>query len=597
MTQKDRKKIPPKYTWDLTTIFQNDNDFENSFKKVKELCQEAKKYQGQMTKNSKDFFGAITASLKAFRLLEKVYVYASLNNDLDISNAKYQAYNARVNRLASEVESDLAFIEPEILKMAPETIESFLKEQPDKQIYRHYLDFISQKRGHVLSEIEESLISQAQDVFNSSAETFSVLSNSDLVFPEIVDEDGKKVQLSNGSYNSYIESYDRRVRKAAFQGIYQAYGNYQNTFAQTLAGQIKEDNYLAKVHHYPNARNAALAANSIPDIVYDNLIKTVHHYLPLLHRYMELRKKVLGLSEMHMYDLYVPLLNEPPVTYDFESAKKRAREALAVYGEEYLEVVDHIYQERMIDVYETKGKRSGGYSGGSYDTNPFILLNYQNTLDDVFTLIHETGHSVHSWFTRHNQEYVYGDYPIFVAEIASTTNENILTDDFLAKSDDPQLRAYILNHYLDTVKGTLYRQTQFAEFEHYLHISEQNGTPITAYEISKYYGELNAKYYGPSVISDPEISLEWARIPHFYYDYYVYQYATGFAAATTLATGIYNKKDHAINRYLNFLKSGNSNYPIDTMKAAGVDMTKTDYLNQCFAVFEQRLNELESLLS
>ena len=302
MTQKDRKKIPSKYTWDLTTIFQNNNDFEASFKKVKELSQEAKKYQGQMAKNSKEFFGAITASLKAFRLLEKVYVYASLNNDLDISNAKYQAYNARVNRLASEVESDLAFIEPEILKMAPETVELFLKEQPDKQIYRHYLDFISQKRGHVLSESEESLISQAQDVFNSSAETFSVLSNSDLVFPEIVDEDGKKVQLSNGSYNSYIESYDRRVRKAAFQGIYQAYGNYQNTFAQTLAGQIKEDNYLAKVHHYPSARNAALAANNIPDIVYDNLIKTVHHYLPLLHRYMELRKKVLGLSEMHMYD-------------------------------------------------------------------------------------------------------------------------------------------------------------------------------------------------------------------------------------------------------------------------------------------------------
>lgn len=596
MAQKERSKISPEYTWDLTTIFKTDADFEKNFKEVKELSQKAAQYQGKMVKSATNFFGALQASFAAFRLLEKVYVYASLNNDLDIGNAKYQAYNARVNRLAADVESDLAFIEPEILKMSEQTIAQFLKEQPDQQIYRHYLDFVAQKRGHVLSEAEEALVSQAQVVFNSSAETFSVLSNSDLVFPEITDEAGQKVPLSNGSYNSYIESYDRRVRKAAFSGMYQAYGNYQNTFAQTLAGQIKEDNYLAQVHHYADARSAAMAANSIPEVVYDNLIKSVHEHLPLLHRYMALRKKILELPEMHMYDLYVPLLDEPPVTYDYEAAKKRAREALAIYGPEYLDVVDHIYQERMIDVYETKGKRSGGYSGGAYDTNPFILLNYQNTLDDLFTLIHETGHSVHSWFTRHNQEYLYGDYPIFVAEIASTTNENLLTNDFLAKSNDPQLRAYILNHYLDTVKGTLYRQTQFAEFEHYLHLSEQNGNPITAQEISQYYGKLNAQYYGPAVINDPEISLEWSRIPHFYYDYYVYQYATGFAAATTLATAMSQHQPNAVTRYLNFLKSGNSKYPIETMQDAGVDMTQTTYLDQCFAVFEQRLTELEGLL-
>ncbi|BDR58101.1 oligoendopeptidase F [Xylocopilactobacillus apicola] len=596
MVQNQRNEIPVEDTWDLTTIFKNDSDFEAAFNKVQELTSAASKYRSTMGADAEHFFGAIEASLKAFRLLETVYVYASMNNDLDTGNDKYQAYNARVNSLAAQVESALSFIQPEILSIDKKKIAEFLKENPAKEQYAHYLDFIEKKRPHVLNEEAEALISQVQDVLNTSAETFSVLSNNDLIFPSIIDEDGQKVRLTNGSYSLHIESYDRKVRKDAFKGMYQAYGDYKNTFAQTLSGQIKADNYLAKVHKYPDARSAAMATNNIPAIVYDNLVSAVHEHLDLLHRYVALRKKILQLDEMHMYDLYVPLLSEPPVEYNFEQAKKRARQALEIYGDEYLDAVDHIYNERMIDVYETKGKRSGGYSGGAYDTNPFILLNYQDTLDDVYTLIHETGHSVHSWLTRKYQPYVYGDYPIFVAEIASTTNENLLTDDFLANSDDPKLRAYILNHYLDGVKGTVFRQTQFAEFEHYLHTSEQNGIPITANGISEYYGKLNADYYGSSVVSDPEISLEWSRIPHFYYDYYVYQYATGFAAATTLSENMLSHQENAVDRYLGFLKSGNSQYPIETMKAAGVDMTKPDYLNKTFAVFEQRLNELESLI-
>ena len=596
MVQKKRSEIQSEYTWDLSTIFKDDQDFENAFKEVLNLTEKANKYRGKMSEDSKHFFGAINASMKAFRLLEKVYVYTSMYNDLDTGNDKYQSYNARANSLATKVQSELSFIKPEILSIDPKKIQEFLKEEPDQQIYSHFLDFIESKRDHVLNENEEALISQAQNIFNSSSETFSVLSNNDLIFPNITDEDGQEVPLTNGSYNLFIESYDRKVRESAFKGIYQAYGDYKNTFAQTLSGQIKSDNYLAITHKYPDARSAALAANNIPTLVYDNLVEAVHDHLELLHRYVNLRKRVLNLNEMHMYDMYVPLLDEPPVKYDFKQAKQRAHQALEVFGEEYLDAVDHIYNDRMIDVYETKGKRSGGYSGGSYDTNPFILLNYQGTLDNVYTLIHETGHSVHSWFTRKYQPYVYGDYSIFVAEIASTANENLLTDDFLSNSDDPKLRAYILNHYLDEVKGTVFRQTKFAEFEHYIHQSEQNGTPITAKSISDYYGELNAKYYGNDVISDPEISLEWALIPHFYYDYYVYQYATGFAAATTLAEGIFTQQPGAVDRYLGFLKSGNSQYPIDTIKKAGVDMTKTDYLTKTFEIFAQRLDELEKLI-
>lgn len=596
MHQKERNEIQVEYTWDLTTVFKDDKDFESNFKKVKELTEKASEFKGKMAKDANTFFAAIQASLDAFRLLEKIYVYASMNYDLDTGNAKFQAYNARANSLAAQVESALSFVQPEILSIDPNKIKGFVNEKPENKLYAHYLDFIDGKRAHVLSENEEAIISKAQDALNSSAETFGVLSNNDLVFPTIKDEDGEEVTLSNGSYSLYIESYDRRVRKEAFQGIAKAYGDYSNTFAQTLSGQIKTDNYLANVHKYPDARSRAMDENSVPAIVYDNLVKSVHDHIGLLHRYVALRKKILKLDELHMYDLYVPLLDEPPVKYNFDQAKKRAREALEVYGDEYLKAVDHIYNERMIDVYETRGKRSGGYSGGSYDTNPFILLNYQDTLDDVYTLIHETGHSVHSWFTRKYQPYIYGDYPIFVAEIASTTNENLLTDDFLANFEDPKLRAYILTHYLDGVKGTVFRQTQFAEFEHHLHISEQNGNPITSEGATQFYGDLNSQYYGDSVVNDPEIAVEWARIPHFYYNYYVYQYATGFAAATTLGEGIFNHQPGAVDRYLTFLKSGNSKYPIETMKNAGVDMTKTDYLDKTFAIFEQRLNELEELI-
>ena len=442
----------------------------------------------------------------------------------------------------------------------------------------------------------EALIASAGDALNASHATFNVLNNSDLQFGFVENEDGETVQLSNGLYGQLIRSTNRKLRKEAFEALLRAYESLKNTFAQTLSGQVKAHNFNATAHHYKNARAAAMASNHIPESVYTTLIDQVNTHLPLLHRYVALRKKVLAVDQLHMYDIYTPLTGQPPLTYTLEQAKAEALKALAPLGDDYLEHVREIFDNRYIDVVENKGKRSGAYSGGAYDTNPFILLNWHDAVDELYTLVHETGHSVHSWYTRHNQPYVYGDYPIFVAEIASTTNENLLTDYFLTHSDDSKVRAYILNYYLDGFKGTVFRQTQFAEFEHWIHQQDQQGEPLTATSMSQYYADLNARYYGPEVARDPEIAFEWARIPHFYYNYYVYQYATGFAAASTLAAGISSGEPDAAARYLDYLKSGSSKYAIDTMKTAGVDMTKPDYLEAAFSVFEQRLMELEKIL-
>lgn len=407
---------------------------------------------------------------------------------------------------------------------------------------------------------------------------------------------GKKVQLSHGVYGELMESTDRSVREAAFKGLYGVYEQFRNTFAQTLSTNIKAHNFKAKARKFDSARQAALSANHIPESVYDTLVDVVNQHLPLLHRYMALRKRLLAVDTLHMYDVYTPILGEAPIRYTYEEAVKKAKEALKPLGEEYLAVVEEAFSNRWIDVVENKGKRSGAYSSGAYDTLPYILMNWNDRLDQLFTLVHEMGHSVHSYFTRNNQPYAYGDYSIFLAEIASTTNENILTEYMLKTETDPRVKAYVLNHFLDGFKGTIFRQTQFAEFEHFMHVEDAKGTPLTSEFLSENYAELNAKYYGPSVEKDPEIRLEWSRIPHFYYNYYVYQYSTGFSAASALAKKILAGEPDALTNYLNYLKAGRSDYPIEVMKKAGVDMTKADYIEDAMKVFEQRLNELEELV-
>ncbi|HGF7405014.1 TPA: oligoendopeptidase F [Enterococcus faecium] len=591
-----REELPENLTWDLTKIFSSDQEFDEKYLELSEELKQSEKHKGTLDQGASQFLNAIEFVLRVYRQTEVIYVYAHLKNDQDTGNTDYQALYARASSLFSKVSEAVSWFEPEILQLSDDQIWQYFKEEPKLEVYRHYIQQILDNRAHVLSAEQESLLAGAGEIFDASSDTFAVLNNADLVFPTIEGENGEIVQLSHGVYGQLLESTDRRVREAAFKGLYSVYEQFRNTFASTLGTHIKGHNFKAKVRNYSSAREASLSNNHIPESVYDTLVDVVNKHLPLLHRYMELRKRLLEVEKLHMYDLYTPVLGEAPITFTYEEAKEKALEALKPMGEEYMAIVEKAFSERWIDVVENKGKRSGAYSSGSYDTNPYILLNWHDTLDQLFTLVHEMGHSVHSYFTRSNQPYVYGDYSIFLAEIASTTNENILTEYLLETEKDPRVRAYVLNHYLDGFKGTVFRQTQFAEFEHFMHTEDEKGVPLTSEYLSDSYGKLNAKYYGPAVEEDPEIKFEWSRIPHFYYNYYVFQYSTGFSAASALAKKILNQEPEALENYLAYLKAGNSDYPVEVMKKAGVDMTQAAYIEDAMSMFEQRLNELEELI-
>ncbi|AZP93719.1 oligoendopeptidase F [Enterococcus mundtii] len=592
----NREDLPDKLTWDLTPIFSSDQEFDKKYEELTEELKNSEHYKGTLGNGATAFLEALEFVLTMYRKVELIYVYSHLKNDQDTTNTTYQALYARAGSLLSKVSEAIAWYEPEVLQLSDEQIWQYFEEEPKLEVYRHYVKQMVDNRAHILSADQEALLAGAGEIFGASSGTFAVLNNADLEFPTITGENGEKIQLSHGVYGQLLESTNREVREAAFKGLYSVYAQFRNTFASTLGTHIKGHNFKAKARRYASAREAALSNNHIPESVYDTLVTVVNKHLPLLHRYMELRKRLLNLDTLHMYDLYTPVLGEAPIKFTYEEAVEKAIESLAPMGEEYLAVVKEAFSNRWIDVVENKGKRSGAYSSGSYDTNPYILMNWHDTLDQLFTLVHEMGHSVHSYFTRSNQPFVYGDYSIFLAEIASTTNENILTEHLLATEEDPRVRAYVLNHYLDGFKGTIFRQTQFAEFEHFMHQEDAKGTPLTSEYLSESYGELNAKYYGPAVEKDPEIKDEWARIPHFYYNYYVYQYSTGFSAASALAKKIWEKEPGALDAYLTYLKAGNSDYPVEVMKKAGVDMTQAAYIEDAMAVFEQRLNELEALV-
>ena len=592
-----RESLPEEMTWDLTPIFADDQAFDTAFAEVKEELKQADKYKGTLANGSTAFLQALEFCLTVYRKIETLYVYSHLKNDQDTGNTTYQGLYARASSLLAESSAAISWFEPEVLTLSDSQIWSYFEEEPKLAIYRHYVAQMVDNRAHILPADQEELLAGASEIFNAPDDIFSVLNNADLVFPVIEGSDGEKIQLSHGVYGQLMEATDRNVREAAFKGLYRIYGQFRNTFAQTLSSHVKGHNFKAKVRKYSSAREASLSNNHIPESVYDTLVTVVNKHLPLLHRYVALRKKLLATDKLHMYDMYTPVLGEAPISYTYEQAVKKAKEALQIMGPEYNEIVKEAFSSRWIDVIENKGKRSGAYSSGAYDTAPYILMNWHDTLDQLFTLVHEMGHSVHSYFTRSNQPFVYGDYSIFLAEIASTTNENILTEYLLETEKDPKVRAYVLNHYLDGFKGTIFRQTQFAEFEHFIHTADAKGTPLTSEYLSDYYGDLNTKYYGPDVENDEEIKLEWARIPHFYYNYYVYQYATGFSAASALAKKILAKEDGALDHYLNYLKAGNSDYPIEVMKKAGVDMTKADYIEDAMKMFEQRLSELETLVT
>ncbi|MDT2596258.1 oligoendopeptidase F [Enterococcus dongliensis] len=591
-----RQEVPVELTWDLTKIFADDAAFEAKFQDLSKELEEVATVKGSLNKGAGEFLTAIEYILDIYRKAEVIYVYAHLKNDEDTADTVNQALYARASSLIAQVSEAVSWFEPEMLQLSDQKIKEFFETEPKLEIYRHFVEQIIAERAHILPAEQEALLAGASEIFGSSADTFSVMNNADLIFPIVKNEAGEEVQLTHGVYGQLLESTDRTVRKQAFSALYKVYHQFRHTFASTLSTHIKGHNYKAKVRGYKSAREAALSSNHIPEDVYETLTLVVNQYLPLLHRYVELRKELLGVEELHMYDLYTPLLAEAPMKFTYEEAQEKVLAALKPLGEEYLEVVKKAFDERWIDVVENQGKRSGAYSSGAYDTQPYILLNWHDRLDELYTLVHEMGHSVHSYFTRHTQPYVYGDYSIFLAEIASTTNENLLTSYLLETEKDPKVQVYIINHYLDGFKGTIFRQTQFAEFEHFIHTEDAAGKPLTSEHLSEFYSELNAKYYGPIVINDEEIKDEWSRIPHFYYNYYVYQYATGFSAASALAKKIVEGEPDALEKYLDYLKSGSSDYPIEVMKKAGVDMTQPTYIEDAMEIFARRLDELEELV-
>lgn len=598
-TEKHLKRadVPEASTWDLTAIFPTDAAFEKELDELAGAVPFIRALQGTIGSSSQALLKGIEEVLEINQKLERVYVYSHLKNDQDTADSLYQNLHDKALSILTSVSEATSWFEPEIMEIPEDELEKYLAENDKLKPYAHLLDSLTSAREHVLTAREEELLAGAGEIFAAPSKTFSVLNNADMTFPKVKNEEGQEVQLTQGLYGKLMESPDREVREGAFKALYKTYDGLKNTFATTLSTNVKAHNYKAKVHKYESARAAALANNHIPESVYDTLLDVVNEHLPLLHRYVDLRKDLLGVEELHMYDMYTPLTGEAPIKYSIEAAMEETLKGLQPLGEDYLAILQEAFDNRWIDWLENEGKRSGAYSSGAYDTNPYILMNWQDSLNQLYTLVHELGHSVHSYLTRKSQPYVYGDYSIFLAEIASTTNENILTDYLLKTQTDPKVRIYILNHYLDGFKGTIFRQTQFAEFEHYIHQKALEGVPLTQDFMTSYYAELNAKYYGPSVEKDPEIGIEWTRIPHFYYNYYVYQYATGFSAATALAKRIVEGEEGALEKYLSYLKAGNSDYPIEVMKKAGVDMTQSAYIEDAMKVFEERLNELEQLIA
>ncbi len=596
LTREEQERKYPNDTWDLTTIFKNDEAFEEALKEVEGYLGKEEQFKGHLADSADTLYDALALEDEIGTKLEKVYVYAHLKQDQDTSNDKYTGFESRAHQLIIKISSAWSFLVPEILQIDEDKLQSFIETNDNLKRYEFDLKLINEKRPHILDAEQERLLTEAQDALSTPSNVYGMFSNADLEFEDAVDKDGEKHPLTQGTFIKYLESDDRELRQSAYINLYKAYGAYNNTLGSTLAGEVKKNVFNARTHNYKTARERALSNNHIPEEVYDNLVKTVHKYLPLLHRYTKLRKELLAVDELKMYDLYTPMVKDVKFEMPYEEAKEWMLKALEPMGEEYLDVVKEGLNNRWVDVYENKGKRSGAYSSGAHLTNPFILLNWSDTVSDLYTLIHEFGHSAHSYFSRKHQPSNSSDYSIFVAEVASTCNEALLSD-YMDKHLDDERRLLLLNQELERFRATLIRQTMFAEFEHKIHQIEEAGEPLTATRMNDEYAKLNKQYFGDVVETDDNISKEWSRIPHFYMNYYVYQYATGYSAAQSLSHQILTEGKPAVERYINeFLKKGSSNYPIEILKNAGVDMTSPEPIEQACEVFEQKLDAFEKLM-
>ena len=596
MEVKDRKDIDVKDTWNLESIYANNELWEEDYAALEKDAAEFAKLKGAIEADVSKIPAVLDAYYGLHRRLSKLSVYARMRFDQDTTDSTYQTMSAKIGSLGVKIGAASAFVEPEILSYSKEQLEAAEKENERTAYYGRKIEEMLRGQEHTLDAEKEELLAAAGDMAEAPDDIFSVLMNADMKYPDIVLEDGTHLPLTNSTYISYMESPDRAVREGAFKTLYGQIASLKNTFAAIYRGNLKQAKFYAQSRKYSSARAMYLADSNVPESVYDNLLSAVHEALPMMYRYVAVRKKVLGVDKLHMYDVYTPIVAAQNQTYEFEQAKQMVLEALKPMGEDYLSHAREGLENRWIDIYPNKGKKGGAYTWGCYDSQPFILLNYTKNLDSVFTLIHEMGHSIHSYYSITAQDYAYSDYKIFVAEVASTCNECLLMHDLLKKTTDKEQRKYLLNHYLDSFKGTLFRQTMFAEFEKTAHDYCAQGKPLTAEALSQMYLELNQKYFGPDMEKDEEIAYEWMRIPHFYTPFYVYQYATGYSAAVALSAKILKEGKPAVDAYMSFLKGGESKDPIDLLKMAGVDMTTEKPVADALALFGELVAELEALV-
>lgn len=594
---QSRAEIPEANKWRLEDIFLDNEQWEKEFAYVERLLEQGGKFEGHLAESPDTLINCFEWMDDLSLRMEEVYSYARMRRDEDNREANYQALTDRAGALAVKVSGALAFVVPELLALPEGWLEKLRTATPKIEHYNHALEDILRKKQHILSSSEEKLLAQMGELAEAPGAIFSMANNADLKFPSIENELGQMVELTKGNFIQFMESPKQSVRKAAFETLYHTYEKQRNTWAATLNASIKSDVFFAKARNYPSAIEASLDDDRVPLKVYDSLINTVHEFLPQMHRYVQLRRRALKLNELHMYDIYVPIVPETNMTISYEEAKKMVAEGLRPLGQEYVHILEEGFEKKWIDVYENEGKTSGAYSWGTYRSHPYVLLNHQDTLDSMFTLAHEMGHSLHTFFSNRTQPHLYAGYKIFVAEVASTLNEALVMEDLLKKTNDTKILAYLINHYLEQFRGTIFRQTMFAEFEKKVHSIVEEGGALTAASLSEIYRSLNAVYYGTDVVLDPEIALEWARIPHFYNAFYVYKYATGFSAAIAFARAILTEGEPAVARYIKFLSSGSSDYPIELLRQAGVDMETPVPVRNALEVFKELVGRLETLLT
>ncbi len=591
-TLKQRSEIDKKYKWNIEDMYADEKIWEKDVKDALEGAKDFAKYQGKLADNADILLEALKAQDEIWQKVEKAYVYSRMRRDEDNRVEKYQAMNDKAQGAIAKISTEMSFFTPELLASDEEKIMEFINSKEELKIYEFMIKDMFRKKAHILTGAEENILAQISEISPATNNIFTMLNNADIKFGKIKDENGEEVDLTHGNYISFMESHDRQVREDAYTAMYTAYKNLINTISTTYSYNTKTDVINARIRKYESSRQAALSGDNISEEVYDNLVNVINENLPTMYKYMDLRKKILGVDELKMHDVYVPLVKLPENHVSFEDAKKTMAEALAPLGDQYIKDMNAGLDAGWVDVYENEGKTSGAYSFGSYDSMPYILMNFSSSLKDVFTLVHEMGHSMHSFYTRKEQPYIYGDHSIFTAEVASTVNENLLMKHLIAKETDPQMKKYLINYHIEEFRTTVFRQTMFAEFEHWTHKTLEEGGTLTAQSMCDYYNELNKKYFGPAVADDEWIKYEWARIPHFYNSFYVYKYATGYSAAAAISDIILEKGPED---YLKFLGTGDSNYPIELLKIAGVDMSTKEPIEKAMEVFKSLVDEFEKL--